>query len=85
MSTVRSPGFVRDAGGYDKTRTAFAEFIWADFFRRNVALEDVSADFHGAVRYAQRLARSRLGQGHTGIQGVNPATPGGIAAEQLNE
>ena len=26
-------GFVRDAGGYDKTHTAFAEFIWADFFR----------------------------------------------------
>jgi len=62
-------GFVRDAGGYDKTRTAFAEFIWADFFRRNVALEDVSADFHGAVRYAQRLARSRLAKGIPGFKG----------------
>jgi len=62
-------GFVRDAGGYEKTPTAFAEFIWADFFRRNVALEDVSADFHGAVRYAQLLARSRLAKGIPGFKG----------------
>jgi hypothetical protein len=53
-------GFVRDAGGYDKTPTAFAEFIWADFFRRNIAIEDVTADFHQAVRDGQRLARSPI-------------------------
>jgi hypothetical protein len=60
-------GFVRDAGGYEKTRTAFAEFIWADFFRRNVAIEDVHADFHLAVRHAQRLARSPLAKGIPGF------------------
>jgi hypothetical protein len=53
-------GFVRDAGGYEKTKTAFAEFIWADYFRRNVAIEDVRADFHHAVKAALRLARSPL-------------------------
>ena len=58
-------GFVRDAGGYEKTR---AEFIWADFFRRNVAIEDVNADFHGAVRHAQRLARSPLAKGIPGFK-----------------
>ena len=53
-------GFVRDAGGYEKTHTAFAEFIWADFFRRNIAVEDVNADFQGAVKHGIQLARSPL-------------------------
>lgn len=61
-------GFVRDAGGYEKTRTAFAEFIWADFFRRNVAIEDVNADFSRAVRLAQRLARNPLAKGIPGFK-----------------
>jgi hypothetical protein len=62
-------GFVRDAGGYQKTPTAFAEFIWADFFRRNVAIEDLDADFHRAVHQAQRLARSRLAKRIPGFKG----------------
>ncbi len=53
-------GFVRDAGGYDKTRTAFAEFIWADFFRRNIAIEDVIADFDSAVKRGLELSRSPI-------------------------
>jgi hypothetical protein len=53
-------GFVRDAGGYDKTHTAFAEFIWADFFRRNIPVEDVTEDFKGAVKRGIALARSPL-------------------------
>src|ERR1022692_3377865 len=61
-------GFVRDAGGYEKTRNAFAEFIWADFFRRNIAIEDVKADFHGAVDHAQRLARGPLAKGIPGFK-----------------
>jgi hypothetical protein len=59
-------GFVRDAGGYDKTPTAFAEFIWADYFRRNVAIEDVRADFHAAVKAATRLAHSPHAKGIPG-------------------
>jgi hypothetical protein len=50
--------FVRDAGGYDKTHTAFAEFIWADFFRRNIPIEDVVENFQAAVKLGQTLARS---------------------------
>jgi hypothetical protein len=53
-------GFVRDAGGFKKVEAAFVEFIWADYFRRNVAIEDVRADFKAAVRRAKRLARSPL-------------------------
>lgn len=52
-------GYVRDAGGFDKTPTAFAEFIWADFFRRNIAVETVRSDFQTAVKAAISLSQSK--------------------------
>ena len=52
-------GYVRDAGGFDKTPTAFAEFIWADFFRRNIAVETVRLDFQTAVQAGIALAQSK--------------------------
>jgi hypothetical protein len=52
-------GYVRDEGGYDKTPTAFAEFIWADFFRRNIAIETVKSDFQTAVHAGIALAQSK--------------------------
>ena len=62
-------GFVRDAGGYRKTDAAFVEFIWADFFRRNIAIEDVTQDFRAAVRRAKRLAQSPLAKRIPGFTG----------------
>jgi hypothetical protein len=59
-------GYVRDAGGYEKTPTAFAEFVWADYFRRSLAVEAVKADFHAAVKAALPLAKSRLAKGLPG-------------------
>jgi hypothetical protein len=53
-------GYVRDKGGYDKTPTAFAEFVWADFFRRNIAIESVRADFALAVHAGISLAQSKI-------------------------
>jgi hypothetical protein len=61
-------GYVRDGGGYDKTHTAFAEFVWADFFRRNIAIEDVIANFHAAVATACRLAHGPLAKGIPGFK-----------------
>jgi len=52
-------GYVRDAGGFEKTPTAFAEFIWADFFRRNIAIETVHSDFSTAVHAGMSLAQSK--------------------------
>ena len=52
-------GHVRDAGGFDKTPSAFAEFIWADFFRRNIAVETVHSDFQTAVQAGITLAQSK--------------------------
>jgi hypothetical protein len=49
-------GYVRDAGGYTKTPTAFAEFLWADYFRARIAVGPKRADFDGAVAQALNLA-----------------------------
>jgi len=51
-------GYVRDAGGYDKTPTAFAEFQWADFFRRRVVIGPTREGFLSAVTAALKLAAS---------------------------
>jgi hypothetical protein len=61
-------GYVRNAGGFDKTPTAFAEFVWADFFRRSIPVEDVKADFHSAVGTALPLAHGRLAKGLPGFK-----------------
>jgi hypothetical protein len=61
-------GYVRMAGGYEKTPTAFAEFVWADFFRRSIAVEDVKADFASAVRTAIPLAQSEAAMGLPGFR-----------------
>jgi hypothetical protein len=51
-------GYVRNAAGYDKTPTAFAEFMWADFFRPRVVIGPTLADFHNSVALALKLAAS---------------------------
>src|SRR6185437_7924125 len=50
--------YVRRAGGFDKTPTAFAEFLWADFFRRRIPIGSGPEDFQAALEKAIRLARS---------------------------
>jgi hypothetical protein len=51
-------GYVRDAGGYDKTRVAFCEFQWADFFRPRIVIGPTRADFLTAVAAGLKLAAS---------------------------
>ena len=51
-------GYVRDAGGYEKTPTAFAEFLWADFFRPRVAIGPTRPDFQKSVDHATKIATS---------------------------
>jgi hypothetical protein len=51
-------GYVREAGGYDKTPTAFAEFLWADFFRTRVVIGPTRQDFNDSVAKALVLATS---------------------------
>lgn len=62
-------GYVRNAGGYDKTPTAFAEFVWADFFRRAIPIEDLQANFHAAVQAALPLAKGKFAKALPGYNG----------------
>lgn len=50
---------VRRHGDFPKDRAPFAEFVWADFFRRRVSARLVRNDFAKALREAERLARRR--------------------------
>ena len=63
-------GFVRMAGGYEKTPTAFAEFAWADFFRHRIVVGSKPEDFPRAVDAALVLARSPAARGLPGYRGV---------------
>jgi hypothetical protein len=49
-------GYVRNAGGFEKTPTAFAEFLRADFFRHRVRIGPHREGFEAAVRTALTLA-----------------------------
>jgi hypothetical protein len=51
-------GYVRDAGGYDKTPTAFAEFAWANWLRTRVEVGPDHDGFKRAVKQALDLAHS---------------------------
>ena len=51
-------GFVREGGGFQKTLTPYAEFVWADFYRTRIALKLVKRDFAQALQQASLLATS---------------------------
>jgi hypothetical protein len=74
-------GYVRVAGGYDKTPTAFAEFLWADFFRTRVTIGPTRTDFNDAVQRALVLAASKDAAGLPGYHapGKDPAGKGAAA------
>jgi hypothetical protein len=50
--------FVREAGGFEKSPTPFAEFVWADWFRARVSVGLGQAEFKLAVAKGLELARS---------------------------
>lgn len=62
-------GYVRDAGGYEKSPTAFCEFQWADFFRPRVTIGPSRDDFNRAVTLALKLASSPEAAGLPGYKG----------------
>ena len=64
-------GFVRSAGGYDKTPTAYAEFLWADFFRHRIVIGPKHEDFKRAVDEALALARSAAARELPGYRGAS--------------
>lgn len=51
-------GALREVGGYAKSDTPYAEFLWADFLRRKIAPGMVKKEFEEATAKALTLARS---------------------------
>jgi hypothetical protein len=51
-------GEVRRAGGFPKDATPFAEFLWADFFRRRIPLAQLQRAHSTALRSALALCHS---------------------------
>jgi hypothetical protein len=49
---------VRQVNGITKATIPYAEFIWADFFRRRLSLQSVNEGFDKATRLAKELAVS---------------------------
>lgn len=61
--------YVRNLGGFDKTPTAYAEFLWADFYRSRVVIGPTRADFDEAVQRALGLAASASAASLPGYKG----------------
>lgn len=51
-------GEVRHAGGFPKDATPFAEFLWADFFRRRIKLTQLQRDPVTTLQTAMTLCHS---------------------------
>jgi hypothetical protein len=51
-------GELRRSGGFAKDTTPFAEFLWADFFRRRIKKSMLKDRFDTAVERALKLAKS---------------------------
>jgi hypothetical protein len=62
-------GFVRNAGGYRKTETAYAEFLWANFFRSRIVIGQGSQAFAMAVAQGIVLAHAEAARGLPGYTG----------------
>lgn len=63
-------GAVRRAGGFAKVETPYAEFLWADFYRRRIKPGKIEDDFEGAVRKGVTIARTGEAEHLPGWAGV---------------
>jgi hypothetical protein len=61
------------AGGFPKEQTPFAEFLWADFFRRRVPAKLLRDDPDSALASALQLAHDRAGTHLPGWAGSSGA------------
>lgn len=49
-------GFVREAGGFNKVQTPFAEFLWADFYRTRIKEKTIRNELSKTLEHALKLA-----------------------------
>lgn len=70
-------GFARNEGAFKKDWTPFAEFKWADYFRKLIPKADVDKDFDKALKRAVELARDPAASKLPGYIGPKkPPEPG---------
>ncbi len=61
--------YVRNAGAYEKTAAAYAEFQWADFFRPRIEIGNTRPQFDQSVDSAVKLATSSAAAHLPGFRG----------------
>ena len=59
-------GFVRLEGGFEKTQTPFAEFVWADFYRKKFSPKELKKDFDETLKRAKKMASNKEASGLPG-------------------
>lgn len=52
-------GAVREAGGFAKSDILYAEFLWADFYRRRMKRPETDDEFDDAAEKAIKLSRGK--------------------------
>jgi len=52
-------GFVRETGFYKKVSTPYAEFVWADFYRKRIKQKVLKKHFNKALKRAKALAQDQ--------------------------
>ena len=52
-------GFVREAGGFTKVKTPYAEFLWADYYRSRIKEKLLNKHLSKALKQAMALARDQ--------------------------
>jgi len=66
-------GMLRNAGGFAKDTSPFAEFLWADYLRPHITRAQIRKAIDVALREAQGLAKSPLARYLPGWSGVTVA------------
>jgi hypothetical protein len=68
---------VRNRGGFQKTMAAFAEFQWANFFRKRIEIGRKEKDFEKAVKIGLKISHSTEAKNLPGYtpQAATPVTP----------
>ena len=64
-------GEARRAGAFAKDRAPFAEFLWADFFRRRIPIKAVQTNSETTLQRAVELARSPAAEHLPGWAGTS--------------
>ena len=70
LATLQVAGMLRNAGGFAKDTSPFAEFLWADYLRPHITRSQIRKAIDVALREAQGLAKSPLARYLPGWSGV---------------